>query len=463
MLPLGFTRLAISRTCGRHLVVVARLHHGVFKYREQMNKVFLEDNTYGSFTYRRLFELSRALSRRIVASLQQQQQDANSIVDLKIAVYCHNNYTYLVSLLAVWMARATPVCLSKLYTPSMLDHFVADSQCKLLIDGDSKHGAHASAELLSAVLSRRRVVHFKIDETQLHNEPCGGGGDDELGELDERQLSLLLYTSGTSGAPKGCSITADNLLSSVRTMIDAYAWTSSDSMLATLPLNHYSGLVYGLLTPFFVGARCHLLAKFDASLVWSKLVDTHEPTNVFIGVPTIFTQLVERYRSDSRLRTQLGEARQVASKMRSKMRFVASGSAPLNERTFDEWRSLTDCVILERYGMTEIGMAMTKPYKDATRRVGGAVGRPVGAVRVRLVSYAEEDDDTSRTDHADDKVLIESGANDDRIVCDGGEETHLFGELQISGPTVFAGYLNNTEQTALSFTRDGWFRTGCCQ
>ena len=184
------------------------------------------------------------------------------------------------------------------------------------------------------------------------------------------------------------------------------------------------------------------MPKFEHRLVWSKLLNeksSEEPNvNIFIGVPTIFTQLVN---SDF-----IGNKESfVKNVLNKKMRFIASGSAPLIVKTFKDWYELTNFNIVERYGMTEIGMALTNPYIDTDyfKKEAGLVGRPVGAISCRLVYQG--------------KVLIESQENKDFIY---EKEQDLFGELQIKGPNVFSEYINKPEQTKECFTSDGWFKTG---
>jgi len=167
---------------------------------------------------------------------------------------------------------------------------------------------------------------------------------------------------------------------------------------------------------------------------------------MFIGVPTVFSQLIEfSAKEKGRLKNDLKEV------LRRKMRIIGSGSAPLNVKTYDDWFQLTNYKILERYGMTEVGMALTNPFieTECCKRIAGTVGRPVGDIQVRLV------------DEMNSKVQVISDAYGD--VFDqalNSEKSQIFGELQIKGPIVFREYLNKPERTRESFTEDGWFKTG---
>ena len=132
--------------------------------------------------------------------------------------------------------------------------------------------------------------------------------------------------------------------------------------------------------------------------------------------------------------------------LNKKMRIIGSGSAANNVKTYNEWFDLTNYKLLERYGMTEIGMAISNPYMESNvfKREAGCVGRPCTNCQVRIVNN-------------DGHVLIESDETIDNIYS---QNDDIFGELQINGPILFKEYFNKKEQTNLSFTQDGWFKTG---
>ena len=225
-------------------------------------------------------------------------------------------------------------------------------------------------------------------------------------------------------------------------MIYTWKWTDKDSALSTLPLNHFSGLVYCLLTPYYIEAKVDLLPRFNAEIIWSKLLSNETDINLFIGVPTVFNQLIEYYNKNL---TNKINKEMVSLILNKKMRIIGSGSAALNVKTYNEWFNLTNYKLLERYGMTEIGMAISNPYLETFdfKREAGAVGRPCVNCKARIVDQNE-------------KVLIESDETNDII------ETNddIFGELQINGQILFSEYFNKVEQTKESFTKDGWFKTG---
>ncbi len=220
--------------------------------------------------------------------------------------------------------------------------------------------------------------------------------------------ALILYTSGTTGPPKGVPVTATAIESCLAGLVSAWDWTADDILVHGLPLHHVHGLVLGVLGPLAVG---------------SALVHTGRPTpaayasaagTLYFGVPTVW----------SRLAADLDAARALSG-----ARLLVSGSAGLPAGVFDALSSLAGQAPVERYGMTET--LITLAARADEPRIRGSVGRPLPAVEVRIV--------------ADDGAEVEPGA---------------LGALEVRGPTVTAGYLNRAEATAEATTPDGWFRTG---
>jgi malonyl-CoA/methylmalonyl-CoA synthetase len=180
------------------------------------------------------------------------------------------------------------------------------------------------------------------------------------------------------------------------------------------------GVINVVSTSLWNTACCEFLPRFDAGATWER-IGSGELT-VFMAVPTIYMRLIGFYdAADERRR----EAMSAAAR---KLRLMVSGSAALPVEVLQRWREITGHTLLERYGMTEIGMALSNPLEG--RRVPGAVGQPLPGVQVRLVD--------------------ESGAE----VQEGTP-----GELEVRGPGLFSGYWDDERATREAF-RDGWFRTG---
>jgi malonyl-CoA/methylmalonyl-CoA synthetase len=425
--------------------VLARVRAGP-SLSGETNRFFFTDS-YGNFTHEQVDALSSHLSKDLTDLLN---ANNNDLKGQKVAVLCSNNYTYLTSIMAVWKANGVPLGLNKLYPPKLIEYFINDTKCKLVINGVSKQAANDKQnQELDVLLDQLKVANYKIDESLYMNKASSSADPSADGLMSFRKLfnnekskeAIILYTSGTSGPPKGVVLTFNNLLRTIETLIDAWKLDSSNCLLHTLPLNHVHGLIYALLAVKYAGGKIDMLPKFNAHTVWSKLLGKDNHVNTLMAVPTIYVQLVNAFLNDEELKKAYNQD-YVKSVFKKKIKLVVSGSAPLNVKTYKEWNDITGYRILERYGMTEIGLGLSNELA-VEKRIAGAVGRPFGNTYVRIFDS--------------DKVLIESHQNGDKIHSNEGS---LFGELQIKGDMVFKEYLGKPKETKESFTDDGWFKTG---
>jgi malonyl-CoA/methylmalonyl-CoA synthetase len=223
--------------------------------------------------------------------------------------------------------------------------------------------------------------------------------------------AILLYTSGTTGRPKGAMITHGNLASNARALVAVWGFSPTDRLLHALPLYHAHGLCVGLGCTLMSGASMVFLPRFNARETLTQLARC----TVMMGVPTYYARLLQEPGLDHGVCGHI--------------RLFISGSAPLSPEVFAAFRTRTGHAILERYGMTETGMISSNPL-DGERRPG-SVGRPLPGVSLRIAD------------------------RDDRELSAGE-----IGEVQLRGPNVFAGYWRQPQQTAASFTVDGFFRSG---
>ena len=231
------------------------------------------------------------------------------------------------------------------------------------------------------------------------------------GAAVERNLAAILYTSGTTGRPKGAMLSHGNLASNALALVELWRFTATDLLIHALPVYHVHGLFVATHCALLAGAAAVLLPKFDLDAV----IDWLPRASVFMGVPTHYTRLLADPRFD-RARA-------------AHMRLFVSGSAPLLPDTFAEFEARTGHRILERYGMTEAGMIASNPHDG--ERVAGTVGFPLPGFEVRVA-------DAQGTD-------LPRGTP---------------GVLEIRGPGLFQGYWRQPERTANEFRADGFFITG---
>lgn len=231
---------------------------------------------------------------------------------------------------------------------------------------------------------------------------------------------MILYTSGTTGKPKGVVTTHDNLTAQIESLVAAWEWTRDDRIMNVLPLHHVHGIVNVLSCAFWAGALCEIPPRFDAREVWARIAQGG--LTLFMAVPTIYVKLIEEWEKASRA----DQARM--SEGCARMRLMVSGSAALPVSVLLRWQEITGHVLLERYGMTEIGMGLSNPLHG--ERIPGHVGVPLPGVQVRRVA--------------------ETGAP---------AAPDAPAEIQVRGRTVFSEYWRRPEDTEKAF-RDGWFLTG---
>jgi len=185
---------------------------------------------------------------------------------------------------------------------------------------------------------------------------------------------MILYTSGTTSKPKGVVTTHANIEAQITGLVNAWEWEKDDYILNILPLHHVHGIINVMSCALWSGACCEFLPKFDAKTVW-KIIESGRLT-LFMAVPTIYYKLISYWEEAS------SEEQQKMSKAASKLRLMVSGSAALPVPVLEKWRSISSQTLLERYGMTEIGMGLSNSYRNERRP--GHVGLPLPSVEMRL-------------------------------------------------------------------------------
>jgi len=297
--------------------------------------------------------------------------------------------------------------LNTAYRRRELAYFIADAEPALVVCSPD----HAAT--LETLVERGAVLHTldAYGGGSLVEASAGAVPYIDCRAVDANDIAAIVYTSGTTGRPKGAMITHVNLAVNAATLVKAWGFTSEDVLLHVLPLFHVHGL--------FVACHCALLSGASMRFLTDASVDNMlrflPEATVMMGVPTHYTRLLADERFDS------GRCRS--------MRLFISGSAPLLPQTFEAFEQRSGHAILERYGMTETGINTSNPLEG--RRIPGTVGPPLPGVELRIVKP-------------------------DGSPAASGE----VGVLQVKGPNVFKGYWRKPEQTAAEFTDEGWFITG---
>eukprot|EP00128_Syssomonas_multiformis_P006525 Colp12_sorted_trinity150504_noHs@5348 len=378
----------------------------------------------GKHTYSKLVDKSARLSNLLVETKKRKEgTKADDLLEDRVAFLCGHDFAYAVTQFAIWRAGGICVPLSPSSKASEISYFLEDAQASTIVV------APQYQSIVEPVAKQMNVDVISLDIDY------SGKLVTEAKMVKDRRVTgtkctnaMMIYTSGTTGKPKGVLTSHKNIQAQIETLVTAWKWTQEDRILHVLPLHHVHGVVNVLLCALWSGAICEFLPKFDASATWKAFLrDSADPKklSLFMAVPTVYAKLIEHH--DSKL---TAEERAVAKERCSNLRLMVSGSAALPEPIMHRWEEISGHRLLERYGMTEIGMGLSNPYDGP--RVPGSVGKPLPGVEARIVDLA-------------------TGAP----VPVGSE-----GELQIKGPSVFQEYWGRPEATKEIFTDDGWFKTG---
>jgi malonyl-CoA/methylmalonyl-CoA synthetase len=358
----------------------------------------------GSFTYNDLL----AASARVASALLAGRADLR---EERIAFLLTPGFPWVATEWGIWRAGGIAVPLPCSSAKPELEFLIDDTQASTLLFDT------AYAPLLQPFPNARgfdKQVHafcYKQLSTQTSTE---------LPAITGARRAMILYTSGTTSKPKGVVTTHDNITAQITTLVQAWEWSRDDRIVLCLPLHHVHGIINVLSCALWSGAACRMLPRFDANAVWDCIADG--ATTLFMAVPTVYAKLIAAWENSS------PERRAFLSAACGKLRLMVSGSAALPVSTLERWKEISGHTLLERYGMTEIGMALSNPLHG--KRVPGSVGLPLPSVEVQLVGENGEP--------------VNAGTP---------------GEIEVRGPSVFAEYWRQPNATRDAF-RNGWFRTG---
>ncbi|GAB3691918.1 acyl-CoA synthetase [Saccharopolyspora tripterygii] len=339
-----------------------------------------------ALTYRELAGLAGAIAERVAGKR-------------RVAVWATNTLETAAAVIGGLAAGAAVVPVNPKVGERELAHILGDSEPELLL---AEPGFTPPAGL---------------DGVEIAEIDLSARGGELPAEVAADAPALIVYTSGTTGPPKGVVLPRRALSANLDALAEAWEWTSADVLAHALPLFHVHGLILGTLGPVRLGGTVHHLGKFSSQAIAEELAG---PATMMFGVPTMYHRLAEDAENDPQIGRSVGKAR-----------LLVSGSAALPAVEHERIERLTGQRVVERYGMSETIMNCGV-RADGDRRPG-YVGKPFAGVELKLV----------------DEQGAEIATSDDETV----------GEILVRGDNLFSGYLNRPDATEAAFA-DGWFRTG---
>lgn len=360
-----------------------------------------------SYTYQQLLDASAQMAAQLL-------DGRTDLAENRVAFMVAPSFDYVRVQWGIWRAGGVAVPLALSYPPPSLRYVIEDTEAQIVV---------ADATYSPILTPLADELGFRLLIVDGHNYAALAP---TLPELDGNRRAMILYTSGTTSLPKGVVTTHTNLAAQISTLVTVWQWSSRDYTLCVLPLHHVHGIINVVSCALWAGATVEFLPQFSAEELFNRFSQGH--INVFMAVPTIYFKLISYWES-------LPENQQQAiSAMLAPFRLMVSGSAALPASVMEKWQLISGHTLLERYGMTEIGMGISNPYLGERRT--GFIGQPLPGVAVRLVDEHNQ--------------AVAAGQP--------GESTP--GEIQVKGSTVFLEYWRRPDATNKAFTDDGWFRTG---
>ena len=320
-------------------------------------------------------------------------------------------FYYVKTLWAIWIAGGVAVPLCVTHPLPSLEYVLDDTQSSILVISQE------FKEVLAPYLQTSNISVIVIEE--INNQQIAY--PILLPPIEKHRNALILYTSGTTNKPKGVVTTHKNIEAQISTLINAWEWSSNDRITCVLPLHHVHGIINVVGCSLWAGATCYFTSGFSPELIFNLI--RQGKLNVFMAVPTIYYKLI------AYIETLAMEDQNSLRESMKKFRLMVCGSAALPVSVMDKWAQISGHQLLERYGMTELGMAISNPYHGD--RKAGYVGIPLPGVQIKLA----------------DENFVQV-------------EDQLPGEILVRGDNVFKEYWQRPEATQAAFTNDGWFKTG---
>ena len=344
-------------------------------------------------------------SNNIAFSLLGEKEDLH---EMRVGLLLSPSFKFVSHLWGIWKAGGIAVPLNLSSAESELHHYIKDSKINLLITEHHR-------------MKKLKEITQKYDLTLASIKDLGPIKVKKLPSVSPHRRAMIIYTSGTTNKPKGVVSTHANIQAQVLSLIEAWGWNQEDYIPLILPLHHIHGLINSLICPLWIGAKVEILGEFKVDKILNSI--SSKNYSVFTAVPTIYFSLIKTMEKMHREKL-LGVTKKI-----KKMRLMMSGSSALAPEIHKKWTNITGQILLERYGMTEIGMALSNPLVG--KRMPGYVGKPLPNIEVALL------------DDKENFVTKEDSP----------------GEILCKGPQVFLEYWKKPEETKNSFYL-GWFKTG---
>ncbi|CAG9320348.1 unnamed protein product [Blepharisma stoltei] len=346
-------------------------------------------------TYNHLHKHSNEVSERIL----------NSRLDLsseRISFLIPQAYEYIACQWGIWKSGGVAVPLCPQHSLQEMEYMITQSRSSLIL---------CHNQYLPKLQPVGEKLNIQILPISNFSEIISSSFNDSYRVMRKDRPAMIVYTSGTTGKPKGVVHTHESIEAQVQALVTSWEWTSRDHILETLPLHHVHGIVNILCCALYSGAKITMHPKFDAKQVWSEFLK-NDDLNVFMAVPTIYSKLLNEWENfDDTAKAQLRNSLK-------KFRLMVSGSMALTDFVFNQWKNITGHTLLERYGMSETGMILSNPLNGLRRP--GWVGKPLPGVEVKTTD----------------------------------------GELLVRGPAIFKEYFDNPKATSESFDSEKYFKTG---
>lgn len=353
-----------------------------------------------SYAYQDVLTASEHIAVQLLAG-------RTDLAEARVAFLVDPGFDYVQLQWGIWRAGgiAVPLC-TKHPLPS-IQYVLEDTQAETVIYSQKYEF------LLRPLFEEAKHQFVSLDDFSSQTA--------DLPDVSMARRAMILYTSGTTGNPKGVVSTHQNIEHQITSLTSSWEWQADDHILNVLPMHHVHGIVNVTLCALWSGACCEFLPKFDSQAVFD--IFSKQEVNLFMAVPTIYFKLIAHWNG-----LPIAEQEKISHVLKD-FRLMVSGSAALPISVLETWRSISGHTLLERYGMTEMGMAISNPYRGERRP--GHIGQALPDVTIRIVDEHNQE------------------------VAEG-----MSGEIQVKGPNVFREYWQKPEATRKTFTEDGWFKTG---